>query len=585
MRPTLLAATLLAAPILAACATPAAAQVRDSARVRDSVLVRDSARAVLPRSVVREVVDLYNDPATLRAIGPYTLDSADVVEGDLAVLDGPVTLAGHVTGRVVAINSDVTLRPGARVRGDLLVVGGALLTREGATVHGAVRVYEARLAYREEGDMIVPLDTATGIGHFEEWLGRWREKRQRPGVRFTLSTGKTYNRVEGLPIHVGPAYADRFHWGEVDAAALGVLRTADDLRWDSENLGHLAHAEVRLGVARGLVLGGRLYDAVRPVEAWHLSEDEVGLASFFFHRDYRDYFGAHGGAVYAGLFAGPDAELEAYLADERWTDRAARDPFSLFRNGEPWRPNPAADEGRFHVAGLTLRVDTRNLPEATRAGVFVTAEYERGTGRVTRFAALSPGVREAADPRVTYGRGFLDVRSYNRVAPDAQVNLRLVAGGWLHGDPLPAQRRLSVGGAGTLPGFDFREPVGDVDVGTCSTTGIPAGSPAQCDRVILLQGEYRGDLRANILGDFDPAGRWTRPTQWVVFLDTGRGWLVGDRPGDPLAVGRGRLPKLSSYRTDVGAGLDLGILGIFVAKSVSDPGLRANFHIRLHDRF
>ncbi|HEX5580063.1 MAG TPA: hypothetical protein VFX39_00710, partial [Gemmatimonadaceae bacterium] len=117
MRPTLLAVTLLAAPILAACATPAAAQVRDSARVRDSVLVRDSARAVLPRSVVREVVDLYNDPATLRAIGPYTLDSADVVEGDLAVLDGPVTLAGHVTGRVVAINSDVTLRPGARVRG------------------------------------------------------------------------------------------------------------------------------------------------------------------------------------------------------------------------------------------------------------------------------------------------------------------------------------------------------------------------------------------------------------------------------------------------------------------------------------
>ena len=62
---------------------------------------------------------------------------------------------------------------------------------------------------------------------------------------------------------------------------------------------------------------------------------------------------------------------------------------------------------------------------------------------------------DAPAPDVAYGRGFLDVRRYNRVSPTAQVNLRLVAGGWLHGDALPAQRRLSLGGAGTLPGYDF----------------------------------------------------------------------------------------------------------------------------------
>ncbi len=580
MRPTLLAAATLALMALAAT-IPAPAR----AQVRDSVSARDSANAALPRSVAREAVELYNAPTTLRAIGPYTLDSAAVVEGDLAVLDGPVALAGHVTGRMVAINSDVTLLPGARVRGDLLVVGGTLSAGEGATVHGVTRVYQARLAHREEGDRIVPLDTAVGIAQVEDWFGRLLERRERTGVRFALGSGKTYNRVEGLAIHAGPAYDDRFTWGEVHLAALGVLRTADGARWDPENLGHLARAEVRLGVARGLVLGGRLYDEVRPVEEWHLGADEVGLASFFFHRDYRDYFGAHGGALYAGLFAGPDAEIEAYLADERWSSRRARDPFTLFRNSEEWRPNPGADEGSFHVAGVTLRVDTRNDPDATRAGFFVTADYERGTGRVTRFAALSPGIRAVEDPRVTYGRGFLDVRSYNRVAPDAQVNLRMVLGGWLHGDPLPAQRRLSVGGAGTLPGFDFRGSAGESDLGQCSTTDTPAGSPAQCDRVVLLQAEYRGDMRANLLGDLDPAGRWTRPTQWVAFVNTGRGWLVGDGAAEPFAAGGARLPGLSSYRTDVGVGIDIGILGLYVAKSVSDPDRGANFHIRLRDRF
>ena len=33
-------------------------------------------------------------------------------------------LAGHVTGRVVVINGDVTLAPGARIGGELVVTGG-----------------------------------------------------------------------------------------------------------------------------------------------------------------------------------------------------------------------------------------------------------------------------------------------------------------------------------------------------------------------------------------------------------------------------------------------------------------------------
>jgi hypothetical protein len=551
---------------------------------------QEPARHGVPASAARAAAEVFNAAATVRSIGPYTLDSAATVRGDLAVIDGPLIVAGRVTGRLVAINTDVTLRPGAVVEGDVLVVGGRVIGRERADVRGDVQVHAERLAYREADDRIVVDDAPLGV---EEWWHRLRERRDRAGARFLVTSGKTYNRVEGLPIMAGPQYRGRFDWGKVDVEALGVLRTANDASWDSENLGHLVRTELRVGRPRGTLVGGELYDVVRPVEAWQLEADEVGLAALFVRRDFRDYFDAHGGRVFAGLFAGPDADVRLSYAAERWGTRREREPFSVFRNGRPWRANPPADEGRFHVLNTTLRVDTRNVENRPWSGWYVVTDYEHGRGRVERFALPSPDSRPVLDPRVAYGRGFLDVRRYNRVAPGAQVNLRLVLGGWLHGDPLPAQRRLSVSGPGALPGYDFRERLGSVDVHQCSR-GVPdVGNPAQCDRIALVQAEYRGDVRVAFgLGDaFEPRRERNRSAAWVVFVNSGRGWLVGEPPAAAtgadrrLWLGRGALPALGSFRSDVGAGLDVGPFGVYVAKAVSVHGQPANVFLRLRERF
>ena len=574
---------VLAASLLLAVAPAALAQDRD-----ESV----AAVGALPRGVAREAADVYNADETLRSLGAYTVDSGDVVSRDVAVVDGPLVVAGHVTGRLVAINADVSLRPGARVDGDILVVGGTLQGRDDATLGGDVRVYSARMAYREMDDRIIPAGATAGeIPSLEDWWGRWRTRRERSGSRLLVVTGKTYDRVEGLPVMAGPSFRGRYDWGEVRVDALGILRTADGARWDSENLGHQLRSEVRLGRGLGTLFGGELYDVVRPVEDWQLSDAEVGLASFFLHRDYRDYYNAHGAALSAGLFAGADADLKLRFADERWTSRRERDPLSLLRNGNGWRANPYADEGSFHVANATLRVDTRNVTDRPWSGWYIVADYEYGRGRARSLATLSPGVRDA-DPDIAYGRGFLDLRRYSRIAPGAQLNLRAVAGGWLHGDALPAQRRLSVGGPGSLPGFDFRAPVGDADVGQCSTGATPPGRPAECDRILLLQAEYRGDLPFSFgLDDLlDLGDRSFRRSEWVAFADAGRGWLVGSPPttlagSETLWASRASLPSLSSFHTDVGVGLDLGVLGVFVAKAVSEPGEPANVYIRLRNRF
>ncbi len=407
----------------------------------------------------------------------------------------------------------------------------------------------------------------------------------------TVTSGKAYNRVEGLPILIGPTYRTNKRDASVSISALGILRSAHGFHWDSENLGHRLTADIRLGRSRGVAIGGSLFDEVVPVERWQLDEPDAGLAAFFLKRDYLDYYGRHGGRLHASAFAGENANVTLGFSDERWSSRRERDVFTPFRGDESWRLNPPVDDGRAHVADIRLDIDSRNSEFNPLAGWFISAMYERGAGRfgLADFS-LRPDINPVL-PRFAYGRGFLDLRRYNRISPARQLNGRLVLGGWLHGDPLPLQRRLSVGGVGTIPGFAFRRTMLGTDVGQCNADPVtPAGTPARCERVALAQIEYRHELRSELIDLFNRnrirvrgAAFRVRPSA-VLFADAGRGWLVGNREGT-LQYPSGSLPSFDTFRTDVGLGLDLGIVGLYVAKAVSAPKEPANFFVRLRNRF
>ncbi len=550
----------------------------------------------VPRETTLEVTRIYNAPGTRRIHGDFSLAAGDTIKSDLAVLNGTLRLSGVVTGQIVALNSDVRMVDGARVEQSITIIGGNFDGPDRPSVGGEIRVWSSRYRYREDADTLIG-----ETDFFARW-SRWVRDENDASSGGTdgqlfVTTAHTYNRVEGLPIYVGPRVRGGAGSTHVTAEALGIFRTGDRLVWKRENLGHRAKLEVRQGSRTGFAIGGRLFDEVDAIEKWQLTEAEVGLNTFLFTRDYRDFWQRHGGQGYVSVFGRLGTELRAGISEERWTSRSARDVFSVFNDNLPWRVNPAVDEGVMHLFTLAGTLDTRNRRSNPRAGWYLRGEYERGTGNLAA-APMTSGVRPQTTGAVQYGRALFDLRRYNRLGPRSQVNVRAVLGGWTDGDPLPLQRRLAVSGIDALPGFDFRRMIGTSDAGTCATgtEGLygALGRPAQCDRIALVQVEFKGDFRLNFFGDDDFGDRrWSFGSKadgtWVLFANSGRGWLVGSNTGsadaDALRYTKNNVPTLGSFRTDIGGGFDFGDFGVYVAQSVSESGLSPNVYMRLSRRF
>ncbi|GAC1476733.1 MAG: hypothetical protein NVS1B4_18070 [Gemmatimonadaceae bacterium] len=555
---------------------------------------RDSIAASRVPDIAQEATQRINAALALRLSGPVVIARDSVVRGDVALRDGRLTLGGHIAGRLTAINSDVILLPTAHIDGDLLVVGGAVRGADPGLGGGDIAVSAERVYTKLRGDSTI---VERGLSDDQRWLGSVYSATTGSSAQFALGTFGTYSRVEGLPIYVGPALRYNADWGTGTLKAYAVIRTAGSGS-SGDNRGHSVTSDVRFGRGPGFAIGGRLFDVVDPVEDWQLRDVEASLATFLLRRDYRDYFNRHGVSGRLAVAPSPQIELALSLSEERWRSRDSGDPWTLVRTGSTWRPNPQVDEGRMHVATATVRVDTRNDAVNPWSGWLATADYERGSGDLTPrggggLRLLSTLGGPTALSPLTYSRLFVDIRRYNRIAKNAQINLRAVFGSQLPGEDLPLQRRFAVGGPGTLPGFDFRGGANAAST-FCPGSDPVAGNPASCQRVLLGQIEYRGDLKVSVFGSDDGSAvqrrahrafRYHSDAVWVLFADAGRGWLLG--PAGPTAVryGLDAIPALSTFRSDMGIGLDFDELGLYVTRPLNGDDARLHFLARVRHRF
>ncbi len=560
------------------------------AAAQDSVIVidpdepgADSGLSGLPPDVLLQLLTTWNDSSTVRLPGGLTLPAGSRLDGQVASFRGTLRIAGEFGGSLTVINGDLALLPGAVVRGPILVAGGRLTVAPEAIQEGEVRVFwdAAPVARQSDGTLAVrerrrPLGAlATAERTFQSG---------RVATTLRLTTSQTYNRIEGLGIIFGPAFTWRPSPGLTATLDLrGILRTAPDDSPFRRDLGWIVRTDWRFDGARGYGFGARTYSVIAGIEEHSLPRDEIGWNAFLLQRDNRDYFSSEGVGGSAFVHLTSRLRLDGQLRYERQGSVRANDPWSLFRNSDRWRPNPLVDDGHYTILGLSAAFDSRNARSEPSSGWWLRGSLEHASSDDVAPVSLPVSVREAIPTRgYEFNRFTLDLRRYNRISPDVQLNTRLWAGGWLSGDPLPVQRRLSLGGTDLLPGYPFRA----ID---CAPAGFddPVRA-AQCDRALLTQVELRHRLRLRagytvrdpdhreldrFLGVEDPS--------LVIFGDAGTAWLAGDGPG---RVPSNRIRALSEWKADVGVGLDAGGVAVYLAKAVTD-GEPVRVFVRLERRF
>ena len=584
MRSTFIA-TLLVATALPAWAQDTTITIRPTRRglVEQRLLVRQ-----LPRDVADEVVRFFNAEQTVRFSGQTRVPAARGVDGDVAVLGGPVTVAGRIAGSLLVVNGDLYFAPGAVVSGDVTVVGGVIEGATQAEIVGEIRSYRDPLRYRRVGADIA---YAPRREIAPSWLKRRDDGITGNRTGFLVAFGGIYNRVEGLPIVFGPDADLRLASdARLQLEARGIFRTAGDISLAKGDFGYRGRAELVLGGRQSnLGIGVRAFDVIASTEPWPLKDFELGWSTFLLHRDYRDYYARRGAGLFATLRVTPQFSLTAEGRTEDQRSVEARDPFTLTNGDDTWRANPGINDGSFRLLTGSLRYDSRNDRSAPTEGLYLTGEYERGQGRDVSTcpdgflcAALNESILAGT---LTYQRVFFDLRGYTRLSPAGRLSARIAGGGWLNGDPLPIQRRVSLGYPDPLPGYAFRHF-------SCGGEALP-GAPGMCDRVLVGQIELRPHLGLDIGPDWtssdwsdDQSERYepfhVSGPDFVVFADIGRAWRVGDGPG---MIPSNRLPEFSTFRTDLGVGLDLGPIGFYVAKPLAQDVEDVTFSVRMGRRF
>jgi hypothetical protein len=547
----------------------------------------------LPRSVADQVIDFFNDPSTIRFTGRVDIPAGRVVMGDVAVLGGPVTIAGEIQGDLVVVNGNVTIEDVGTVSGDVTIIGGVAHATQ-TQIGGQLAVYAQNLPYRQSGERIT---------YDEHRWNRWRENRDLSHI--SVRVEQSYNRVEGLPVMFGPVVQtsgpDRFRLD-----ALAIWRSESGPHLASNELGYLVRAEQHLGPGGRFLVGGSAQSQVQPIESWQLTNLEASLAAFLLHDDYRDYYKRAGFAAFAGY---DDPSTGVRLTGEyRSEDQgflAPVSPWTLRRNAEPWRAQPLVGEGRITTLSGDLVVDRRNDPDDPSDGWYLQARATFGVSgslAIPAYFEAEPNAPTLVAPARTlptdFQAGFVDLRRYTRLGPDSDLRLRGVLAGSLDDSPLPPQYQHTLGGEGSLPGYALMS----VDCGARSRpysifqgpTDDPVRTPTfaryGCDRIALFQAEYRGSLSFNMnLGsnresDADPDWSWypaiDLSPSWVVFFDAGRGWSLSGDTTDPGLVGSDTQTLM-----DLGAGIYLGDVGVYWAWPLNGNDRRVNFFLRIAHRF
>ncbi len=527
----------------------------------------------VPAELAESVLAWFNDPAALRLEGRAVVPEGTELAAPIALLRGEFVVRGTVRGDVVLLDADLRLEDDGRIEGDVLIVGGRMREGDEEAIAGQLTQFAQTFRWAREGEVLVAATPTLRAQRGIRLLGS----------RIRVLAGTNYNRIEGLPVLFGPLIESS---GENPVVAEGLITFRTETGFTDDERGFRLRLERRLSRPTRYYFGVSAYSEVTPIEAWGLGDLEASLTTFFLHRDYRDYYERHGWSAYAGAnLKNFPLRLRLSYRDEKHFSLRPGSPWALDETDRPWRPLPLVGQGDARFVDLQIAVDETNDPSAPSDGWRFDGRLSYGlTGDLVlpEFSSRPQGAgimtEEATLPN-SFSSGFFDLRRYARVDPNSVLSLRAVFAGSLNSRPLPPQFQHVLGGPGSLPGY--RQLSLDCGARSSSVFSDFGGTSAEafprygCDRVVLFQAEYRNVL-PYLLDVGNGESGWVpdldlEPTL-NLFFNVGRGWSDTDGGVD------------FDDRADVGAGLEIGSFGAYMAYPFG-ADRRVNFFLRFQRRF
>ncbi|MBD3169524.1 MAG: BamA/TamA family outer membrane protein [candidate division Zixibacteria bacterium] len=357
--------------------------------------------------------------------GNLIIDQDEIISGDVVNVFGDAEIYGEVRGDVVSVYGDVFLDSTAVVKGDIITAAGEIITAQGAEFKGDIF------------DGIFFGEQAEGPGFFFD-----------ENKSAYINPLSLYNRVVGFDMGLKVGLTDRSHSiPDVYLSggySFGIKRWHYDLGFKNQLFDYYA-----------FVFGGSLYRKFDNSDGWIISTEENSLAALFLKEDFYDMYSREGYELFIDQWFGFANRVRFTFCEEEYGLLSKNTNWAIFGRGKYFRENysfllPDSSKiknipGDLLSININYELDTRQRITHPYSGWYALAEYERaGNGLGGDF---------------DYNRYRFVLQRYQPLTPDQFFNIRLMGG--FSEDELPPQKMFTIGGIGTMRGFDYKQFYGN----------------------------------------------------------------------------------------------------------------------------
>ncbi len=412
--------------------------------------------------------------------GNTTIAAGEVIEGDVVVKAGDLTVYGEVEGDVLVVGGTLYVKDGGKIRGNARVISGEIVREEGGVIEGYMdKTRSSTASYREEtrkfrrSSYTLNANWVPESANIENFVFR-------------------YNRVDGLFLGLGSE--KKYYWdGSRNYNAYGSIGYAFKLHRWRYNLGVTRQFALLTNNPQSselLEFGVEGHSLTDTKDQWLISIHENTAAALLIHEDFRDYFGREGYSAHAAYTKQQDYLLLQFKAEyliDRYSSLSNRTEYAMFGGNKVFRPNPPIDDGRMRsiLASVGLSTVTKTIHGPEGWSVFGSAEFaKKNFGSDFNFSQI-----------------LTDIRRYQPLGRYDNFNIRVRAG--TSSGFVPAQRIFEIGGLSTLHAHRFKSDAGN--------------------RMVLANAEYI--LNGDFLHDLDFWPSWLmRGVNFLLMADAG--WVT-----------------------------------------------------------